>query len=178
VESIEFADRARHNTQGKLGEAGMTLPEVALVMAIIMLAAMLAVPNYNSWSAKYKLKQGTTELHSSLNLTRMAAMNRNMTMTATPALVGGRVTVTFTDPSSTSADCLGNPGRCVLPTQVMPREVTNVAGAAQIRYNSMGLLTGVGTATQTITLTNSFGLVYEVQVTPGGKARSCPTVCS
>ncbi len=156
----------------------MTLPELMVVVVIISVAALLAVPNYNSWSARYKLKQATTELHSNLNLTRMAAMNQNTTMTATPALVAGRVTVTFTNPASTSADCLGNPGRCVLPTQVMPREVTAVAGAAQIRYNSMGLLTGAGTATQTITLTNSFGLRHEVQVTPGGKARWCPSICS
>ncbi len=156
----------------------MTLPELMVVVVIITVAAMLAVPNYNSWSARYKLKQAATELHSNLNLTRMAAMNRNTTLTATLALVGGRVTVTFTDPGSTSADCLGNTARCVLPTQVMPREITNVAGAAQIRYTSLGLLTGVGTATQTITLTKSFGTTFQVQVTPGGKARWCYSACS
>ncbi len=156
----------------------MTLPELMVVVVVITIVTILAVPNYNAWNAKYKLKQATAELHSNLNLTRMAAMNRNVTMTATLALVGGRVTVTFTDPGSTSADCLGNTARCVLPTQVMPREVTTVAGAAQIRYTSLGLLTGVGTATQTITLTNSFGTTFQVQVTPGGKARWCHTACT
>jgi type IV fimbrial biogenesis protein FimT len=186
MESIDVSDRARKNIQGKLGEAGMTLPEVMVVLGIVVVAATLAIPNYIAWTAKSRLKQASTELHSTLNMSRMLAMNRNSIMTLTLGIVGGRVTATVTAPGSTQADCVADTRRCVLPRLVMPVEVTGVAGFVgatpqvppQVQYTSLGLLTGVGTNTQTINLTNSYGLTYQIQVTPNGKARWCAGPCS
>lgn len=186
METIEFVCQARKKVPERPGEAGVTLPELMVVAGILIVATTLAVPNYVAWNAKSKLKQATTELHSNLNLARMLAMNRNTTVTVTLGLVGGKVTATVTDPGSTSADCLGDTKRCLLPTQVMPVEVTAVTGLIgatpqtppQVRYTSLGLLTGVGTNLQTVNLTNSYGVTYQIQVTPGGKARWCPGTCS
>jgi Tfp pilus assembly protein FimT len=178
--------QVRKGYPGLLGEAGVTLPELMVVLGIIIVATTLALPNYVAWNAKTKLKQATTELHSNLNLARMLAMNRNTTVTVTLGLVGGKVTATATDPGSTSANCLGDSKRCLMPIQVMPTEVTavsaDIGGVPQtpilVRFTSLGLLTGVGTNNQTLTFTNSYGLTYQVQVTPGGKARWCPGTCS
>lgn len=165
-------------------EAGVTLVELMAVVAIIGLIAALAIPNYTRSMARATLKQALTELHGNLNMSRMAAMNRNTTITVTLAVVGGRVTATFTDPNSTSAQCLGDTRRCVLPTQTMPAEITGVAallgGTAQvlpvaINFNSLGLLVGAGTSIQTVRLTNSKGTIFEIQITPAGKARWCTT---
>lgn len=186
VEAIDCTRRAGKGYPGKPGEAGLTLPELMIALAIIIVATTLALPNYVSWNAKTKLKQATTELHSNLNMARMLAMNRSTTVTVTLGLVGGKVTATMTDPGSTSADCLGDTKRCLMPTLVMPTEVTAVAGfigatpqaPILVRFTSLGLLTGVGTNNQTLTFTNSYGLTYQIQVTPGGKARWCSGTCS
>jgi len=154
------------------------------VVAIIGLVAALAVPNYTRWMARTTLKQALTELHGNLNMARMAAMNRNTTITVTLAVVSGRVTATLTDPNSTSAQCLGDTRRCVLPTQTMPAAITGLAallgGTTQvlplaINFNSLGLLVGTGTNIQTLRLTNSKGTTFEIQITPAGKARWCTT---
>jgi prepilin-type N-terminal cleavage/methylation domain-containing protein len=76
-------------------QCGFTLIEVMIAVAIVGILAMVAVPNYLQWNARYQLKQATTELAGSLNLARMAAMNRNLAVTATVALVSGRVNVDF-----------------------------------------------------------------------------------
>ena len=77
------------------GQRGFTLIEVMIGVAIVGILAMVAIPNYSQWNARYQLKQGTTELAGSLNLARMAAMNRNLAVTATLALVSGKVNVDF-----------------------------------------------------------------------------------
>ena len=66
-------------------QRGFTLIEVMIAVAIVGILAMVAVPNYLQWNARYQLKQGTTELAGSLNLARMAAMNRNLAVTVTLA---------------------------------------------------------------------------------------------
>lgn len=141
----------------------MTVVELMVVVAIMAVIAALAVPSYTAWSARSKLKQALTELHSNLNLARMTAMNRNTTVTVALAIVNHQVTASFTVAG----------GGVVLPQQVMDPVVTTLGGVSQIQFNSLGLLVGAGTTNQTITLTNSFSVTYEIQVTPAGKARWC-----
>lgn len=144
-------------------ERGLSLLELMTVAAIMGIAAAIAVPYFAKSSAQAQLKQAVIELTANLNLARMAAMSRNTTVTANVSLVGGRVKVTFGG---------------ILPDLEMPRRVVGVGGAASIQFNSLGLLSGV-TTTQLITLTNSQGLTYAVQVSPGGKIRWCPNpTCS
>ena len=76
-------------------QRGFTLIEVMIAVAIVGILVMVAIPNYMQWNARYQLKQGTTELAGSLNLARMAAMNRNLAVTVTLALVSGKVNVDF-----------------------------------------------------------------------------------
>ncbi len=150
---------------------GFTLVEVMMVSAIIALTATVAVPAYLQWNSKNQLKQGMTELHRSLNLARVAAMARNMTVTVTldnnvvdPADGVPKVTATFSP--------------AVIPPVRMPANVTTVANVTSpgtvpfnIRFSSLGVQLG---GNQSFTITNNQGLVYSGLVAPTGKATWCP----
>lgn len=143
--------------------AGATLLELMAAVAIMALVTALAVPSYTAWSARSKLKEALTELHGNINLARMSAMNLNTTVQVALAIVNNQVTASFTTTG----------GGTVMPEQVMDPAVTNMGGVSQIMFNSLGLLVGAGTTNQAITLINSFGVTFEIQVTPAGKARWC-----
>ena len=64
-------------------EHGFTLLEMMIVLSIIGTVFALAIPNYLQWNRTYQLRQATTDLHGSLTLARMTAMNRNTTVTMT-----------------------------------------------------------------------------------------------
>ena len=158
---------------GRSGDAGFTMVEVMIVVVIIMVAAVLGVPNFVAWKQRSQLKQELVTLQANMNLSRMAAMSRNTTMTVTVALNAGRVTATFTDPTATSAACLASAGSCALPSQVMSADVTAVSGTTTFQYTSLGLRLGGGAANQSLTLTNVRGVRMDIQVTPAGKSRWC-----
>jgi type IV fimbrial biogenesis protein FimT len=158
---------------GRRNQAGVTLVELMTVVAIIGLVTALALPSYKSWNARVNLKEALLELNSNLSVARMAAMNRNTTITVTVGLSGGRVNATFTNPGNTSATCLADRSNCVLPTQVMPADVTQVGGTTTFQFNSMGMRVGGGTANQTITLTNRDNMTFSIQVSPAGRTRWC-----
>lgn len=137
-------------------QRGFTLIEVMIAVAIVGILAMVAVPNYLQWNARYQLKQATTELAGSLNLARMAAMNRNLAVTATVALVSGRVNVDF--------------GGALAPI-VLPQAVVGFTGGPTIQFTQQGL--SGAAANVPVTLTSQQGTTYSVVVTPAGKVNWC-----
>ena len=138
---------------------GFTLIEVMIAVAIVGILAMVAVPNYLQWNARYQLKQATTELAGSLNLARMAAMNRNLAVTATLALVSGKVNVDFGG---------------VLAPILLPQTIIAFTGGPTIQFTQQGL-SGVA-ANQTLTLVSQQGTTYSVIVTPAGKVNWCAKI--
>ena len=157
--------RANSTTPVLRSEAGFTLTEAMTVVAIGTVLAALAVPNFLAGNARHHLKPEVTELHSNLNVARMAAMARNRTVTVTLTGGGGPlVTASFNDAA----------GGQVIANQVMNSEIEDRGGASTVQFNSLGLRVGGGTADQTITLTNSEDLTYAVEITPAGKTRWCP----
>jgi type II secretion system protein H len=160
---------------GPRSEQGFTLIEVMTVVAIMALATAIAIPSYQAWYAKAKLKSALLELSSNMNMARSVARNRNQTITVTVALTNGRVMATYTAPTSTSTACLADATACAMETQVMPAEVTAIGGTTQFQFNSLGLRVGGGTANQALQLMDRAGLSYEIQVTPAGRIRWCTT---
>ncbi len=140
-------------------EAGATLIEIFVTLAIVLIGTLLAIPVYQGWTAKADLRQAVTEVNGTLALARVAAMNRNTGVTVTVVTVGGRVQI----------QAVG-----VTPPTLMRTSITAFTGGP-VRFSSLGvrLLPG-GTANELITLTNSQGLTYSVIVTPGGKINWCP----
>lgn len=159
------AQQAKHLAS----EDGFTLIEVLIVVGIMALSAALAVPNWIQGNARYQLRQAATELQGVFSLARMAAMNQNTTVIATPSVAGGQLTVTFTNPNGATV---------MSPFTESIREITNVTGGA-IQFNSLGLRVGGPAGVQIVQITNRDGVIYSVEVTPGGKVRWCAsTGCS
>lgn len=157
-------------------EQGFSLIEVMTVVAIMALATAIAIPSYQAWYAKSKLKSVLLELNSNMNMARTVAKNRNTTITVTVALSNGRVRATYTTPANTSAACLADAKTCAIETQVMPIEITGIGGTTQFQFNSLGLRVGGGTANQALQIRDQAGLTYEIQVTPAGRIRWCTTL--
>ncbi len=145
------------------GEAGLSLTELMVVLAIIGVASAIAVPNFIAWYSRSEFKHAVVALHGHLSLARMAAMNRNTTVTVALALENGRVTASFT-----------GGGVEILPKQTLSSEVVAWGGTSPVEFTSLGLRKGGGTGNQTLTLSSRHGLTYEIQVTPAGKVRWCP----
>ncbi len=144
-------------------ETGFTLPELVITMAIAVLGWTMALPAYQNWTARTDLKQAVMEVSGGLTYSRMAAMNRNTTVTLTLSIAGGRVQM----------DTGG-----VLRTSTMGSGVTAFSGGP-ISFSSLGLRVGGGVGTQVITLTNRKGLIYSIAVTPGAKVNWCAaTTCT
>lgn len=138
---------------------GFTLIEVMIAVAIVGILAMVAIPNFTQWNARYQLKQGTTELAGSLSLARMAAMNRNLPVTATVGLVAGTVSVDF--------------GGALAPIR-LPQSIVAFTGGPTIQFTQQGL--SGSTSNQTLTLVSQHGTTYSVIVTPAGKVNWCAKV--
>jgi type IV fimbrial biogenesis protein FimT len=140
-------------------QQGFTLIEVMIAVAIVGILAMVTIPNFLQWNARYQLKQGTTELAGSLNLARMAAMNRNLAVTATLGLVSGKVSVDF--------------GGALAPI-LLPQSIVAFTGGPTIQFTQQGL--SGSASNQTLTLVSQQGTAYSVIVTPAGKINWCAKV--
>ena len=58
-------------------ENGFTLIELAIVIAIIGILSSFAVPAYNEWLPKYRLKNAVMDLQATLNSTKIEAIKSN-----------------------------------------------------------------------------------------------------
>jgi len=179
-------------------QAGFTLTEVTIVVAIFGLLVMVAVPNYLDWNRKYKLKDAVATLHGNIGLARMNAINQSTTVTVTVTQPTAASLVTVTFQNSAGAD--------VLPPMTLDKEVslTNAAGATigagvsspqDVQLSPMGMRRDTGNANnlcitaagvytgaacagngnQAFNFKNTRGLNYRIVVTSTGKASWCYT---
>jgi prepilin-type N-terminal cleavage/methylation domain-containing protein len=142
-------------------EAGFTLVELMVAMAIITIAVGLAMPYYSQWQAQSKLRQATSEIATQLTLARMAAMNRNRSVDVTVQSSGGTVHVSAVTSSS---------GVPVIKDTPLQAGGTSVVGSPiTVSFSSMGSRTSGGTGVQEIGVCDTFKRQYAVTVIPTGK---------
>ena len=152
-------------------EHGFTLLEMMIVLSIIGTVFALAIPNYLQWNRTYQLRQATTDLHGSLTLARMTAMNRNTTVTMTLGAIP-------CPPNTVYCGTIGASfAGIIAPVPLQSRKITSAltTGGTTVQLSSLGLRIGGPVGNQLITLTNTDNLTYSVVITPGGKIRWCAT---
>jgi len=155
--------------------AGFTLLEMMIVGAIVTVSVALALPSYQTWYARYQLSSAIREMTNDFTMARLAAMNRNRSVTVTVALASGFITIAATETST---------GAAVFPSKTMSLPVASLAGTpaptpssapVSVAFSPLGIrISPTGATTQQIAIANTRGLTYSIAVTPGGKTRWCP----
>ena len=167
-----------------LRQAGFSLIELMIAVAIIGIAAALAIPNYSVWYSRSELRQGITEVQNQLLLARMAALSRNVPVTVAVSLANGAIQTTTTN-AATGAQILRSSLRLphVVDLRVGPSAAwTSVVApaTATVSFNSMGMRSGGPgpTLNQELAMVNDKGVQFAMKVTPRGIVNWCQdSVC-
>jgi len=179
--------RERHRGGRLAQDEGYTLIEIITVITLVCAVAAMAIGSYSTAVPQTRLREATTELQSLFGLARVMAMSQNATITvklsgASQSVSGSDVTLTgsYATPIVVTLTRTLAGSETPVQSQVLTGEIVQLTVSPGlsvppvqpwVRYNSMGLRTGTGN--QIITLTNTKGLTYSINVSPGGKAKWC-----
>ena len=169
------------------GEQGYSLLEIAVVLVIVGAIAAMAIGSYRTAVPQSRLRDATTELHSTFGLARILAMSQNATVTVKlsgtgQTIVGSGVTMTgnYNNPIKVTLTRSIAGAETTIQSRPLTGEIASLsitpglnAPPIQpwVRYNSMGMRAGTGN--QILTLTNTQGRTFSINVSPGGKAKWC-----
>lgn len=152
-------------------QAGFTLLEVMIAVAIIGIASAIAIPNFTRWYIDYQSKATASEITRHLVLVRTRAMTSNQTLNVQIVLVNGGVQITTTNPANAQA---------LQPNRIEAVHMTTLAfnnggipNGGVVQFNSYGLRTSVpGTGVQTITVGGTQAgtptTQYMINIAPSG----------
>ena len=169
------------------GEQGYSLLEIIVVITISCAVAAMAIGSYRTAVPQSRLRDATTELHGSFNLARMLAMSQNATIKVKlsgtgQAVAGSTVSMSgsYASPIVVTITQTISGSETVVQSHAMTGEITQLTLSPGInvppvqpwvQYNSMGMRSGAGNVI--VTLTNTLGRTYSINVAPGGKAKWC-----
>lgn len=143
-----------HHYLMRISSHGMTSIELLLTLAILGVLAALAAPSFKPLIERWRIRQVTDELKSTLYFARSEAIKRggNITVQKLPNRTGNCITAQ----NSSDWDCgwfvcldsNGN-GICAANEIVLQRfdapatvQITRTSGAASIKFNRWGLIDG------------------------------------
>lgn len=169
------------------GERGYSLLEIMVVITMVGVIAAMAIGSYRTAVPQSRLREATTELHSTFGLARILAMSNNASVTVKLSGASQSGSPNFTITGSYATPILVTLTRTVAGAEstIQSNRLTGEISSLTIdglnfptsgiqpwvRFNSMGLRFGTGN--QIITLTNTQGRVTSINVSPGGKAKYC-----
>jgi len=141
-------------------QAGFTLIELMIAVAITAIAVALAIPNFLQWQTQSQLRQATSEIANQLTLARLAGMNQNRGVNVTVQNVGALVQISAVSSSGASV---------IIPESFPPRVKSIVGSPVTVSFSSLGVRTSGGTGVQTFGVCDAYGHQYSVTIIPTGK---------
>jgi len=156
-------------------QAGFSLIEVLIAVAIIGIGAAIAIPNFTRMYTDYQAKATASEITRHLVLARTRAMTTNQTLNVQIVLVNGGVQMTTTNLAG--APALRGLNR--IEAALMAPLIFNnggIPGGGVVQFNSFGIRTSVpGTGVQTIQVGGTLGgtptTQYLINIAPSGTSR-------
>ena len=154
-------------------QAGFTLIELMIAVAIIGVAMAIAIPNFTRMYIDYQAKVTASEITRHLVLVRTRAMTTNQTLNVQIVLVNGGVQMTTTNLAGAPALQGRNRIEAVQMTTLAFNNGGLLPNGGVVQFNSYGLRTSVpGTGVQTITVGGTLGgtptTQYMINVAPSG----------
>lgn len=125
-------------------DSGFTLTEMMVTIAVVAIFASIAVPNFMAWLPNYRLRSGTEEIQSTLQLTRIEAIKQNATATVSfntgnetyQATVDGQLFRRGRMPAGIDINSAVFGGGTVVEFDSQGYVINNTNGSAQVRNGS------------------------------------------
>lgn len=156
---------------------GFTLLETLIVLAIMVIAMTVAIPNIMLWLSNYRLKAAARELYSNMQKAKSEALKRNCSVGITFSTVtfpaqGGGYTIFLDngDGAGTADNAVQDGGEVTLLPVAMPLGCTlyeaSFGGTSRTGYNSRGF--PLGNRTGSARLRNNNSVWYEMALSNSG----------
>lgn len=157
-------------------QAGFTLIEVLIAVAIIGIAAAIAMPNFTRIYMDYQARATASEITRHLVLARTRAMTSNQTLSVQIVLVNGGVQMTTTNLAGAPALQGLNRIEAVQMTTLTFNNGGLLPNGGVVQFNSFGMRASVpGTGVQTITVGGTLAgaptTQYLINIAPSGTSR-------
>ncbi|GKS59933.1 hypothetical protein YTPLAS18_34600 [Nitrospira sp.] len=176
----------RHTVAAR-NQYGFTLLEMITVVSIVAVMAAMALPAFSRMVAKNEVEKAARDIASTLQTSRLLAMNQNVTVAVSPQLIpgaegqalsvavlNGNTGLPLTNPVTGNVISAGIQTKGTNLTSI-----TNAGGAplTPANFSPQGLLAPVGAPAIVWTISNvPQNIVYSVTVSPGGRVRWCGVV--
>jgi prepilin-type N-terminal cleavage/methylation domain-containing protein len=157
-------------------QAGFSLIEVLVAVAIIGIAAAIAMPNFTRMYIDYQARATASEITRHLVLARTRAMTSNQTLSVQIVLVNGGVQMTTTNLAGAPALQGLNRIEAVQMTTLTFNNGGLLPNGGVVQFNSFGMRASVpGTGVQTITVGGTLAgaptTQYLINIAPSGTSR-------
>ena len=154
-------------------QAGFTLIEVLIAVAIVGIVAAIATPNFTRMYTDYQAKVTASEITRHLVFVRTRAMTTNQTLNVQIVLVNGGVQMTTTNLAGAAALQGFNRIEAVQMTTLTFNNGGILPNGGVVQFNSYGIRTSVpGTGVQAITVGGTLAGVpttqYRINIAPSG----------
>jgi len=153
------------------GQAGFTLIEVLIAVAIIGIAAAIAMPNFTRMYIDYQARVTASEITRHLVLARTRAMTSNQTLAVQIVILNGGVEMTTTNLAAAPALQMNRIEAVHMTTLAFNNG--GIPNGGVVQFNSYGMRASVpGTGVQTITVGGTLGgaptTQYLINIAPSG----------